>query len=162
MSRFDVLTEELYNLSIVLDNYSKQTFFSKKQTATLTKTLSAMHFLFSCLQKETINDDDAHTIIDTLENILHTRYFDFASNLLKSEELISYNTQLKELLFEASYTISLCIGSLCNKEKNYKETVRRHVATIQIITKTVLPPKHSAWLSIEDANKAIKTILKCD
>ena len=67
MSRFDVLTEELYNLSIVLDNYNKQTFFSKKQTATLTKTLSAMHFLFSCLQKETINDDDAHTIIDTLE-----------------------------------------------------------------------------------------------
>ena len=162
MSRFDVLTEELYNLSIVLDNYNKQTFFSKKQTATLTKTLSAMHFLFSCLQKETINDDDAHTIIDTLENILHTRYFDFASNLLKSEELISYNTQLKELLFEASYTISLCIGSLCNKEKNYKETVRRYVATIQTITKTVLPPKHSAWLSIEDANKAIKTYLKCD
>ena len=162
MSRFDVLTEELYNLSIVLDNYNKQTFFSKKQTATLTKTLSAMHFLFSCLQKETINDDDAHTIIDTLENILHTRYFDFASNLLKSEELISYNTQLKELLFEASYTISLCIGSLCNKEKNYKETVRRYVATIQTITKTVIPPKHSAWLSIEDANKAIKTYLKCD
>ena len=162
MSRFDVLAEELYNLSIVLDNYNKQTFFSKKQTATLTKTLSAMHFLFSCLQKETINDDDAHTIIDTLENILHTRYFDFASNLLKSEELISYNTQLKELLFEASYTISLCIGSLCNKEKNYKETVRRYVATIQTITKTVLPPKHSAWLSIEDANKAIKTYLKCD
>ena len=162
MSRFDVLTEELYNLSIVLDNYNKQTFFSKKQTATLTKTLSAMHFLFSCLQKETINDDDSHTIIDTLENILHTRYFDFASNLLKSEELISYNTQLKELLFEASYTISLCIGSLCNKEKNYKETVRRYVATIQTITKTVLPPKHSAWLSIEDANKAIKTYLKCD
>ena len=162
MSRFDVITEELYNLSIVLDNYNKQTFFSKKQTATLTKTLSAMHFLFSCLQKETINDDDAHTIIDTLENILHTRYFDFASNLLKSEELISYNTQLKELLFEASYTISLCIGSLCNKEKNYKETVRRYVATIQTITKTVLPPKHSAWLSIEDANKAIKQYLKCD
>ena len=162
MSRFDVLAEELYNLSIVLDNYNKQTFFSKKQTATLTKTLSAMHFLFSCLQKETINDDDAHTIIDTLENILHTRYFDFASNLLKSEELISYNTQLKELLFEASYTISLCISSLCNKEKNYKETVRRYVATIQTITKTVLPPKHSAWLSIEDANKAIKTYLKCD
>lgn len=162
MSRFDVLAEELYNLSIVLDNYNKQTFFSKKQTATLTKTLSAMHFLFSCLQKETINDDDAHTIIDTLENILHTRYFDFASNLLKSEELISYNTQLKELLFEASYTISLCIGSLCNKEKNYKETVKRYVATIQTITKTVLPPKHSAWLSIEDANKAIKTYLKCD
>ena len=162
MSRFDVLTEELYNLSIVLDNYNKQTFFSKKQTATLIKTLSAMHFLFSCLQKETINDDDAHTIIDTLENILHTRYFDFASNLLKSEELISYNTQLKELLFEASYTISLCIGSLCNKEKNYKETVRRYVATIQTITKTILPPKHSAWLSIEDANKAIKTIIKCD
>jgi len=162
MSRFDVLTEELYNLSIVLDNYNKQTFFSQKQTATLTKTLSAMHFLFSCLQKETINDDDAHTIIDTLENILHTRYFDFASNLLKSEELISYNTQLNELLFEASYTISLCIGSLCNKEKNYKETVRRYVATIQTITKTVLPPKHSAWLSIEDANKAIKTYLKCD
>ena len=162
MSRFDVLAEELYNLSIVLDNYNKQTFFSKKQIATLTKTLSAMHFLFSCLQKETINDDDAHTIIDTLENILHTRYFDFASNLLKSEELISYNTQLKELLFEASYTISLCIGSLCNKEKNYKETVRRYVATIQTITKTVLPPKHSAWLSIEDANKAIKTYLKCD
>ena len=162
MSRFDVLAEELYNLSIVLDNYNKQTFFSKKQTAMLTKTLSAMHFLFSCLQKETINDDDAHTIIGTLENVLHTRYFDFASNLLKSEELISYNTQLKELLFEASYTISLCIGSLCNKEKNYKETVRRYVATIQTITKTVLPPKHSAWLSIEDANKAIKTYLKCD
>ena len=162
MSRFDVLAEELYNLSIVLDNYKKQSFFSKKQTATLTKTLSAMHFLFSCLQKETINDDDAHTIIDTLENILHTRYFDFASNLLKSEELISYNTKLKELLFEASYTISLCIGSLCNKEKNYKETVRRYVATIKTITKTVLPPKHSAWLSIEDANKAIKTYLKCD
>ena len=162
MSRFDVLAEELYNLSIVLDNYNKQTFFSKKQTATLTKTLSAMHFLFSCLQKETINDDDAHTIIDTLENILHARYFDFASNLLKAKESISYNTQQKELLFEASYTISLCIGSLCNKEKNYKETVRRYVATIQTITKTVLPPKHSAWLSIEDANKAIKTYLKCD
>ena len=162
MSRFDVLAEELYNLSIVLDNYNKQSFFSKKQTATLTKTLSAMHFLLSCLQKETVNDDDAHTIIDTLENILPTRYFDFASNLLKSEELILYNTQLKELLFEASYTISLCIGSLCNKEKNYKETVRRYVATIQTITKTVLPPKHSAWLSIEDANKAIKTYLKCD
>ena len=162
MTRHNVLVEELYRLSLSLDKYNRQTLFSKKQTATLTKTLSAMHFLFSCLQKETINDDDAHTIIDTLENILHTRYFDFASNLLKSEELISYNTQLKELLFEASYTISLCIGSLCNKERNYKETVRRYVATIQTITKTVLPTKHSAWLSIEDANKAIKTYLKCN
>ena len=162
MSRFDVLAEELYNLSIVLDNYNKQTFFSKKQTATLTKTLSAMHFLFSCLQKEMINDDDAHTIIDTLESILHTRYFDFASNLLKAKESISYNTQQKELLFEASYTISLCIGSLCNKEKNYKETVRRYIATIQTIIRAILPANHSDRLSIEDANKATKTYLKCD
>ena len=162
MSRFDVLTEELYNLSIVLDNYNKQTLFSQKQTATLTKTLSAMHFLFSCLQKEMINDDDAHTIIDTLESILHTRYFDFASNLLKVKESISYNTQQKELFFEASYTISLCIGSLCNKEKNYKETVRRYIATIQTITRAILPANHSDRLSIEDANKATKTYLKCD
>ena len=153
MTRHNVLAEELYRLSLSLDKYNRQTLFSKKQTAMLTKTLSAMHFLFSCLQKETINDDDAHTIIDTLENILHTRYFDFASNLLKSEELISYNTQQKELLFEASYTIFLCIGSLCNKEKNYKETVRRYIATIQTITKVFLSPKHSAWLSIEDAKK---------
>ena len=78
MTRHNVLVEELYRLSLSLDKYNRQTLFSKKQTATLTKTLSAMHFLFSCLQKETINDDDAHTIIDTLENILHTRYFDFA------------------------------------------------------------------------------------
>ena len=153
MTRHNVLVEELYRLSLSLDKYNRQTLFSKKQTAMLIKTLSAMHFLFSCLQKETINDDDAHTIINTLEDILHTRYFDFASNLLKSEESISYNTQQKELLFEASYTIFLCIGSLCNKEKNYKETVRRYVATIQTITKVFLSPKHSAWLSIEDAKK---------
>lgn len=153
MTRHNVLAEELYRLSLSLDKYNRQTLFSKKQPAMLTKTLSAMLFLFSCLQKVTINDDDAHTIINTLEDILHTRYFDFASNLLKSEESISYNTQQKELLFEASYTIFLCIGSLCNKEKNYKEIVRRYIATIQTITKVFLSPKHSAWLSIEDAKK---------
>ena len=162
MTRHNVLVEELYRLSLSLDKYNRQTFFSKKQTAMLTKTLSAMHFLFSCLQKETINDDDAHTIINTLEDILHTRYFDFASNLLKSEESISYNTQQKELLFEASYTIFLCIGSFCNKEKNYKETVRRYVATIHTITRAILPANHSAWLSIDDVNEAIKAYLKCD
>ena len=162
MTRHNVLVEELYRLSLSLDKYNRQTLFSKKQTATLTKTLSAMHFLFSCLQKETINDDDAHTIIDTLENILHTRYFDFASNLLKAEESISYNIQQKELLFEASYTISLCIGSLCNKEKNYKETVRRYISTMQTITKAFLPPDHPNWISIEYANKTIKKYLKCD
>ena len=162
MSRHTILAEELYKLSLDLDKYNKRTLFYKKQAEMLTKTLSAMHFLFSCLQKGSINDDDAHTIINTLENILYTRYFDFASNLLKLEESISYDTQQKELLFEASYTISLCIGSLCNKEKNYKETVRRYIATIQTITKTLLSPKHSAWLSIEDANKAIKTYLKYD
>ena len=162
MSRHTILAEELHKFSLDLDKYNKRTLFYKKQTATLTKTLSAMHFLFYCLQKEIINDDDAHTIINTLESILHTRYFDFASSLLKSQKSISYNTQQKELLFEASYTISLCIGSLCNKEKNYKETVRRYIAAIQTITQAFLPPTHSAWLSIEDANRAIRTYLKCD
>lgn len=162
MSRHTVLIEELYRLSLSLDKYNKLTLFSKKQAAVLTKTLSAIQFLFSCLQKETINDDDVHIIINTLENILLTRYFNFASNLLKAEKSISYNIQQKELLFDASYTISLCIGSLCNKEKNYKETVRRYIATIQTIIKVFLPQNHQDWLSIEEASKAIKTYLKCD
>ncbi len=162
MSRHTVLAEELYKLSCSLDKYNKRNLFPQKQAAMLTKTLSAIQFLFSCLRKETINDDDTHIIINTLEDVLNTRYFDFASALLKAEESIEYNTPQKDLLFGASYTISLCIGSLCNKEKNYKETVRRYIATIQTATKAFLPPNHPAWLSAEDANRAIKTYLKCD
>ena len=162
MTRFDVLAEELYRLSLNLNKNNKWCLFRKRHAVQLTRTLSAIQFLFSCLRTETIGDDDAHIIIGTLENILHTRYFDFASALLNAEESIEYNTSQKGLLFDASYTISLCIGSLCNKEKNYKETVRRYVATIQTITQAFLPPTHSAWLSIEDANRAIRTYLKCD
>ncbi len=162
MSRHTVLAEELYKLSCSLDKYNKRNLFPKKQAEMLTKTLSATQFLFSCLRKETINDDDAHIIISTLEDVLNTRYFDFASNLLSSEDSIAYNTHQKDLLFDASYTISLCIGSLCNKEKNYKETVSRYILTIQTIARTFLSCNHSAWLSTKDANKAIRTYLKCD
>ena len=162
MSRHTVLAEELYKLSLNLDKYNKRTLFPKKQIAMLTKTLSAMHFLFSCLQMETISDDNAQIIINTLESILHTRYFDVASNLLKSDGSISHNTQQKELLFGAYYTVSLCIGSLCNKEKNWKGTVKRYISTVQTITKTFLPPKHPAWISIDDANNLIKAYLKSD
>ena len=162
MTRFDVLAEGLYRLSLNLNKNNKWCLFRKRHAVQLTRTLSAIQFLFSCLRTETIGDDDAHIIIGTLENILHTRYFDFASALLNAEESIEYNTSQKGLLFDASYTISLCIGSLCNKEKNYKETVRRYVATIHTITRAILPANHSAWLSIDDVNEAIKAYLKCD
>ena len=162
MTRFDVLAEELYRLSLNLNKNNKWCLFRKRHAVQLTHTLSAMQFLFSCLRTETIDDDDAHIIIGTLENILHTRYFDFATDLLNAEKSAAYNAQQKGLLFDASCTISLCIGSLCNKEKNYKETVNRYIATIQTIARTFLSHDHSAWLPTEDANKAIRTYLKYD
>ena len=162
MTRFDVLAEGLYRLSLNLNKNNKWCLFRKRHAVQLTRTLSAMQFLSSCLRTETIDDDDAHIIIGTLENILHTRYFDFATDLLNAEKSAAYNAQQKGLLFDASCTISLCIGSLCNKEENYKETFRRYIATIQTITKAFLPPNHPAWLSIEDASKTIKTYLKSD
>ena len=162
MSRHTVLAEKQYKLSCSLDKYNKRNLFPKKQTEMLIKTLSATQFLFSCLSKETIDDDDAHIIINTLEDVLHTRYFDFATDLLNAEKSAAYNAQQKGLLFDASCTISLCIGSLCNKEKNYKETVNRYIATIQTIARTFLSHDHSAWLPTEDANKAIRTYLKYD
>ena len=162
MSRHTVLAEKLYKLSCSLDKYNKRNLFPKKQTEMLIKTLSATQFLFSCLSKETIDDDDAHIIVGTLENIFHTRYFDFATDLLNAEKSAAYNTQQKGLLFDTSYTIFLCIGSICNKEKNYKETVNRYIATIQIIARTFLSHNHLAWISEKDANESIKVYLKCD
>lgn len=162
MTRHSVLAEEIYRLSLALEKSNKRCLFARKPHTTSIHSLSAMQFLFSCLRTETIDDDDAHIIINTLEDVLHTRYFDFATDLLNAEKSAAYNAQQKGLLFDASCTISLCIGSLCNKEKNYKETVNRYIATIQTIARTFLSHDHSAWLPTEDANKAIRTYLKYD
>ena len=162
MTRHSVLAEEIYRLSLALEKSNKRCLFARKPHTTSIHSLSAMQFLFSCLRTETIDDDDAHIIVGTLENIFHTRYFDFATDLLNAEKSAAYNTQQKGLLFDTSYTIFLCIGSICNKEKNYKETVNRYIATIQIIARTFLSHNHSAWISEKDANESIKVYLKCD
>ena len=69
MTRFDVLAEELYRLSLNLNKNNKWCLFRKRHAVQLTRTLSAIQFLFSCLRTETIGDDDAHIIIGTLENL---------------------------------------------------------------------------------------------
>lgn len=162
MSRHTVLAQELYRLSLRSEKLISRTLFSRRFTTELNRTLSAMQFLCSCLQEETIREGKAQIIIGMLEDILHTRYFDVAERLLNEGETEIYTAQQKEILFDLSCTASLCISSLCSKEKNRKETVRRYILSIRTMTQALLPPAHPDRLSAEEANRRYSSLLKHD
>lgn len=157
MTKRDILSEELYRLSCGLE---KHNLYFASQRNTLMRTLSAMEYLVSCIHMDSISNNQAQIIINTLENILHTRYFDFALSLIIAEPKAEKNQQA--LLFELTGVTSLCIGELCNKNKNYKESVRRYIAVLKTDSRALLPRAHKAWLSAEEATQITRTYLKCD
>lgn len=159
MTKRDILSVELYRLSCGLEKYN---LFLTSQRNTLMRTLSAMEYLVSCINMDSISNDQAQIIINTLENILHTRYFDFASSLLIAESKAVCIQNQQELLFELTGATSLCIGELCNKNKNYKESVRRYIAVTKTVSRALLPHAHEAWISTEEATRITRTYLKCD
>ena len=159
MTKRDLLSEELYRLSSGLE---KHNLFFVSQRNTLMRTLSAIEYLASCINMDRISNDQAQIIINTLETILHTRYFDFASNVLKAEAKAVCVQNQQELLFKLTGVISLCIGELCNKNKNRKESVRRYIAVIKTVSSALLPCAHEAWISAEEADRITRAYLKCD
>ena len=159
MTKRDILSEELYRLSCGLE---KHNLFIASQRNTLMRTLSAMEYLVSCINMDSISNGQAQIIINTLENILHTRYFDFASSLIIAEPKAENVQNQQALLFELTGITSLCIGALCDKNKNYKESVRRYIAVLKTASRALLPCAHKAWLSAEEATQITRTYLKCD
>jgi len=159
MTKRDILLEELYRLSCGLEKYN---LFFASQRNTLMRTLSAMEYLVSCINMDSITNEQAQIIANTLENILHTRYFDFASSLIIAEPKAENAQNQQTLLFELSGVTSLCIGELCHKNKNFKESVRRYIAVLKVTSRALLPRAHKAQLSAEEAAQIARTYLKCD
>lgn len=162
MTRQAILAEELYRLALVLQKYNNFNLSFEGHRTTVVRTLSAMHFLIRCISMSAISDDQAHIIINTLENSLHTRYFDFASSLLDAEATLEHSPENQELLFQMSRIISLCICELCNKGKNYKASVMHCFAILQTLPRAFLPNTNEACLSADNVMDTARKYLKCD